>query len=182
MRSWKCLSMRVSPAWHADRQRLAVCHAKLDDIGAVALRAEDHDTVLAAYRRFFLLHSSSLFALHGRRVGQALAPKAIAERLRSGGVWEAESHIEWLDLVSTPATADRDASFTMERINLLENTAKAFRRKCEFDQMRKVPFVRKPDELAFATSHLTQSSSASRLTAGASGFLLLIQCRERPER
>ena len=25
-------------SWHADRQRLAVCHAKLDDIGAVALR------------------------------------------------------------------------------------------------------------------------------------------------
>src|SRR5215472_15326914 len=35
---------------HADRQRLAVCHAKLDDIGAVALRAEDHDTVLANRR------------------------------------------------------------------------------------------------------------------------------------
>src|SRR5262249_36938232 len=94
---------------HADRQRLAVCHAKLDDIGAVALRAEDHDTVLAAYRRFFLLHSSSLFALHGRRVGQALAPKAIAERLRSGGVWEAESNVDLLDLVPTPAAANRDA-------------------------------------------------------------------------
>jgi hypothetical protein len=26
-----------------------------------------------------------------------------------------------------------------------------------------------------------QSSSASRFTAGAAGFLLLIQCRERPE-
>src|SRR5262249_14832362 len=29
---------------------------------------------------------------------------------------------------------------------------------------------------------LPQSSSASRLTEGAAGFLLLIQCRERPER
>jgi hypothetical protein len=27
-----------------------------------------------------------------------------------------------------------------------------------------------------------QSSSASRFTAGASGFLLLTQCRDRPER
>jgi hypothetical protein len=78
-----------------------------------------------------------------------------------------------------------DASFTMERINLLENTAKAFRRKCEFDQMRKVPFVRKPDKFAFATnvtSHLAQSSSASRFTAGASAFFILSQSGERPER
>jgi hypothetical protein len=51
-------------------------------------------------------------------VGQALAPKAIAERLRSGGVWEAESNIELLGLVSTPAAADWDASLTVERINL----------------------------------------------------------------
>jgi hypothetical protein len=58
-----------------------------------------------------------LFALHGRRVGQALAPKAIAERLRGAGVWEAESNIDLLDLVPTPAAADWDASFTVERIN-----------------------------------------------------------------
>ncbi len=30
--------------------------------------------------------------------------------------------------------------------------------------------------------HRLQSSSASRFTAGCFGFLLLIQCRERPER
>src|SRR5215813_12669049 len=66
-----------------------------------------------------------------RCVGQALATEAIAECIRRGGIWEAESNMEWLDLVSTPAAADRDASFTMESINLLENTAKAFRRKCE---------------------------------------------------
>src|SRR5262245_13154469 len=35
---------------HADRQRLAICHAKLDDISAVALRTVDHDAVLAARR------------------------------------------------------------------------------------------------------------------------------------
>src|SRR6516162_296642 len=37
-------------SWHADRQRLAVCHAKLDDISAVALRTVNHDAVLAARR------------------------------------------------------------------------------------------------------------------------------------
>jgi hypothetical protein len=36
--------------------------------------------------------------------------------------------------------------------------------------MREVPFVRKADDLALATSHLAQSSSASRFTAGAAGF------------
>src|SRR5262249_22648214 len=52
--------------------------------------------------------------------------------------------------------------------NLWENTAKASRRKCEFDQMREVP----SDDLALATSHLAQSSSASRVAAGASGFFI----------
>jgi len=51
-------------------------------------------------------------------VGRTLATETIAECIRSGGVCEAESNIEWLDLVSTPASADWDASFTMERINL----------------------------------------------------------------
>jgi hypothetical protein len=51
-------------------------------------------------------------------VGQALTTEASAECIGSGGVWEAESNIELLDLVSTPAATDWDASFTMERINL----------------------------------------------------------------
>ena len=53
-----------------------------------------------------------------RCVGQALAPEAIAECIRSGGVWEAESNIDLLDLLPTPAAADWDAVVTMERINL----------------------------------------------------------------
>jgi hypothetical protein len=51
-------------------------------------------------------------------VGQTLATEAIAECIRCGGVWEAESNIEMLGLVPTPATADWDASVTVERINL----------------------------------------------------------------
>src|SRR5215472_14757277 len=117
-----------------------------------------------------------------RCVGQALATETIAECIRSGGVGEAESNIELLGLVPTPAAADWDASVTVERINLWENTAKASRRKCEFDQMREVLFVREAGDLALATSHLDQSSSASRVTAGASGFFILSQSGERPER
>jgi hypothetical protein len=61
---------------------------------------------------------------HGRcirrrsRVGQALTTEAIAECIRNGGVWEAESNIDLLDLLPIPAAADRDASVTGERINL----------------------------------------------------------------
>jgi hypothetical protein len=51
-------------------------------------------------------------------VRQALTTEAIAECIRSGGVWEAESNIDLLDLVSTPAAADGDAAFTVKRINL----------------------------------------------------------------
>jgi len=51
-------------------------------------------------------------------VGQALATESIAECIRSGGVGETKSNIELLDLVSAPAAAHWDASFTMERINL----------------------------------------------------------------
>jgi hypothetical protein len=51
-------------------------------------------------------------------VGEAHATEAIAECVRSGGVREAESNIELLDLVSIPAAADWDASVTVERINL----------------------------------------------------------------
>src|SRR5262249_32828643 len=80
-----------------------------------------------------------------------------------------------MGLVPAPATAQWDALFTVERINLQENTAKASRRKCEFDQMREVPFVRKANDLALATSHLPQSSSASRVTAAQSGFFILSQ-------
>src|SRR5262249_6092205 len=128
--------------------------------------------VFAPFFLFFALHRRcirrrSLGPLLGlqRCVGQALATEAIAECIRSGGVGEAESNIEWLDLVSTPAAADRDASFTIERINLFEKTGKTSRRKCEVDQIREVPFVRKAGDLALATSHLAQSSSASRFTA-----------------
>jgi hypothetical protein len=51
-------------------------------------------------------------------VGQAFATEAIAECIRSGGIWETESNMELLDLVSIPAAADWDASVTVERINL----------------------------------------------------------------
>jgi hypothetical protein len=51
-------------------------------------------------------------------VGQALATEAIAECIRSGGVWKTESNIELVGLVSTPAATDWDASVTVERINL----------------------------------------------------------------
>jgi hypothetical protein len=51
-------------------------------------------------------------------VGQALTTEAIAECIRSGGIWETESNMGLLDLVSAPAAADWDTPLTVERINL----------------------------------------------------------------
>jgi hypothetical protein len=53
-----------------------------------------------------------------RCIGQALATEAIAESIRSDGVWEAESNIGLLGLVATLAAADWDALFTVKGINL----------------------------------------------------------------
>jgi hypothetical protein len=39
-------------------------------------------------------------------MGQALTTEAIAECIRSGGVWETESNMELLDLVSIPVATD----------------------------------------------------------------------------
>jgi hypothetical protein len=49
-------------------------------------------------------------------VGQALATEAIAECIRSDGIWEAESNIGLLCLAPTPAVADWDAPFTVEGV------------------------------------------------------------------
>jgi hypothetical protein len=73
-----------------------------------------------------------------------------------------ESRIEYRIARPRADSADWDAPLTVEGVKLQENTAKASRRKCEFDQMREVPFVRKADDLALARSHLAQFSSASR--------------------
>jgi hypothetical protein len=54
----------------------------------------------------------------GEIVGQAFASEAIAECIRRGGHSEAESNIDLLDLASTPAAADWDASFAVERIKV----------------------------------------------------------------
>jgi hypothetical protein len=42
--------------------------------------------------------------------------------------------------------------------------------------------VREAGDLALATNHLAQSSSASRFTAEHAGFFILSQSGERPER
>jgi hypothetical protein len=58
-------------------------------------------------------------------VGQAFATEVIAECIGSCGIWEAESNMELLDLVSTPAAANCDAAFTVERFKLLALVAEA---------------------------------------------------------
>jgi hypothetical protein len=91
-------------------------------------------------------------------VGQALATEAIAKCIRSGSVREAESNIELLDLVSTPAAADRDAAFTVKRVKLQESTAKALRRNREFDTTAALKARFKP------STHLAVRLPASHMT------------------
>jgi hypothetical protein len=47
--------------------------------------------------------------------------------------------------------------------------------------MWEVPFVPEAGDLALATSHLVQFSSASRVTAAHAGFFIFNQSGERPE-
>jgi hypothetical protein len=65
-----------------------------------------------------LLHRKGLAPSTPSRSPGAFAPEAMAECIRNGGVWEAESNIDLLALVSILAAADRDASFTVKCINL----------------------------------------------------------------
>jgi hypothetical protein len=51
-------------------------------------------------------------------LGQALTSETIAECIRSGGVWEAESNKKLLALVSASTAANRDALLTVESIKL----------------------------------------------------------------
>jgi hypothetical protein len=50
--------------------------------------------------------------------GSSTHHEAIAECIRSGDVWETESNMELLDLVSIPVATAWIASVTVERINL----------------------------------------------------------------
>src|SRR5262249_6630188 len=89
----------------------------LHDAFAVRCPGIDAEGEVSSKRRGHL-GSFTPFFLGGRCVGQALATEAITECARSGSVGEAESNIELLDFVSTPAAPDWDALFTVERINL----------------------------------------------------------------
>jgi hypothetical protein len=58
-----------------------------------------------------------VFLVHSHTLLWGVGTKTNAECIRSGGVWEAESNIELLDLVATPAATNWDMPFTVERIN-----------------------------------------------------------------
>jgi hypothetical protein len=50
------------------------------------------------------------------------------------------------------------------------------------DEARAVGFLDRPGRREATVGHQVQSSCSSRHTAGASGFLILSQCTERPAR
>jgi hypothetical protein len=95
-------------------------------VGCPSIDAEGKVSSQRAHLRPLLPHSSSsrftagasddLAEVHGLDFPGAWVKHSPPKRLRNAGsVWETESNIEWLDLVSTPAAANWDASFTVER-------------------------------------------------------------------
>jgi hypothetical protein len=98
----------------------------------------------------------------GWRIGQAPAAKALLKSISGGGIGEAEADRELLPLVTAAATADRDASFMVECIKLQGPVAEAPWRRLELDDVREVPLIHVSSDLELATTHLAQSSSASR--------------------
>src|SRR5262249_34724538 len=88
MRAWEMLEYAGLSSRHADRQRLAVCHAKLDDVGAVAFRTVDHHSVLAARSADPYLRRSFGYSFSASRF-TAGASDDVAEVLGLGfpGAW-----------------------------------------------------------------------------------------------
>jgi hypothetical protein len=83
-----------------------------------------------------------------------------------------------------PASENMVKNWTQLRVNpaLFARRAPPY---AEFDDVGAIVLGTIDDDAVFARlypGHFDQSSSASRLTAGAAGFLVLIQSRERPER
>jgi hypothetical protein len=98
------------------------------------------------------------------------------------GTRKTETDVELPLFLVAAAAADWDAVLAMKCVELYVLALKTAWGHREFDQMRELPLVHAPGGLSLPATHLLQSSSASRFTAGASGFFILSQSGERPER
>src|SRR5262249_59072413 len=98
LRSRTCVALAILfvTAWPTNADVLHDAFA----VRCPSIDAEGEVSSRRGHLRPLLLHSS----WGGWCVGQALATEAIAESIRSGGVWEAESNIKLLGLVPAPAT------------------------------------------------------------------------------
>jgi hypothetical protein len=78
--------------------------------------------------------------------------------ISSGGIGEAEADVELLHLMPAAATANRNAALTVEDIKLEVLAAEAAGRQLKLDEVREVPLIHVPGDLALAAAHAHRSS------------------------
>src|SRR5215471_3577646 len=103
-------------------------------------------------------------------MSQALAAEALPKSIGSGGIGEAEADVELLHLMPAAATANRNAVLTVEGIKLEVLAADAAGRQLKLNEVRELPLIHVPSDLALAAAHARHSSDRRR------GGLLVRDC------
>src|SRR6266446_21016 len=85
-------------------------------------------------------------------MSQALAAEALVKGISSGGIGEAEADVELLHLTPAAATANRNATLTVEGIKLEVLAAEAAGRQLELDEVRGLPLIHVPGDFALAAA------------------------------
>src|SRR6266446_1538010 len=106
-------------------------------------------------------------------MSQALAAEALPKGISSGGIGEAEADVELLHLMPAAATANRNAALTVEGIKFEVLAAEAAGRQLKLDEVRELPLIHVPGDLALAAAHAHRSSDRRR------GGLLVRDCARR---
>ena len=98
---------------------------------------------------------------------EALAAEALVKGISNGGIGEAEADVELLHLMPAAATANRNAALTVEGIKFEVLAAEAAGRQLKLDEVRELPLIHVPGDLALAAAHAHRSSD--RRTPAACG-------------
>jgi len=106
---------------------------------------------------------------------EALAAEALVKGISNGGIGEAEADVELLHLMPAAATANRNAALTVEGIKLEVLAAEAAGRQLKLNEVRELPLIHVPSDLALAAAHARRSSD--RRSSG-----LLVRDRSRHAR
>jgi hypothetical protein len=95
--------------------------------------------------------------LNGEEV-KRVPPKRFRKASAVGGIGEAEADVEVLHLMPAAATANRNAVLTVEVIKLEVLAAEAAGRQLKLDEVRELPLIHVPSDLALAAAHARRCS------------------------